>query len=197
MKINKMLGFYELPRMGIPSIPWKKFNTDMELDETLLWTVRTAVLKGNDLNLPRKVGVSAKEAYEFACDAQHRLGDNGLVVIYPYFVAEKSGTLEVKDSGIVIEAVYKDLWNLVTNNDLEVTYIMNSKYSIVEGNEDFFNDDELFELKYQADRIRGFYRDVLSEGKNLLLEWSFAYNATKDGSKLGDKYLIFYELRTI
>ena len=43
-------------------------------------------------------------------------------LFYPYFVAENSDTLEVQDNGIVIEAVYKDLWNLVTNNDLEVTY---------------------------------------------------------------------------
>lgn len=197
MKINKMLGFYELPRMGVPSIPWRKFQKDVMLNPELLWTVRTAVIRGNDLNLPRKVGVSAQEAYEFACMADSKLGENGLVVVYPYFIAQKSGTLEVSKDRIVIEAVYNDLWNLVTNNNIDVTYIINKNEIVVEGNKSFFDDFEVDELRLQADRIKGTFRSILAEGQNILLEWSYAYNTDISGEPLGEKYLIFYELRTI
>lgn len=197
MKMNKMLGFYELPKIGLPCIPWRKFEKDIELDPLLLWTVRTAVLEGNDFNLPRKVGVEAKEAYDFAAEQEARLKEKGLVVTYPYFIAIKSGTLEVSANRVVIEAVYEDLWNLVTNNDKDVTVIAVDGDIVIEGEDDFFDDDELKELIQQSMKIRGKFRDALNQGNSVLLEWSFAYNTNKDKERIGEKYLVFYEVREI
>ena len=197
MKINKMLGFYELPRTGLPCIPWKKFDLDMKLDSNLLWTVRTAVLNGDDLNLPRKVGVDSSEAYKFGKLQLERMQEKGLVVIYPYFIAEKSGTLEVSIGEITIEAVYKDLWNLVTENDKDVTIRITAEKTFVHGQDDFFEDSELRELVKQATKIRGKFRDSIIQGNSILLEWSFAYNTNKTGEKLGKKYLVFYEVREL
>ena len=60
--MNKLMGFLELKDLNLPAVPWKEFNDKVSFDEKLLWTVRTAVEKGEDLNLPRVVGVDAKDA---------------------------------------------------------------------------------------------------------------------------------------
>ena len=44
--INKLQGFYELKKLGIPTVNWKQYTIEVELDEKRLWTVRVAVLKG-------------------------------------------------------------------------------------------------------------------------------------------------------
>lgn len=196
-KMNKMLGFYELPKTGLPCIAWKKFDYDMKLDDTLLWTVRTAVLKGNDLSLPRKVGVSATEAYEFGKQQLNHLKDRGLVVIYPYFIAEKSGTLEVKNNRTIIEAVKKDLWNLVTKNQKDVTIIVTEDGKTYDGDHKFLDTNELEDLLHEAEKLRSKYRDSIAQGNSLLLEWSFAFNTNKNGEKIGRKYLVFYEVREL
>lgn len=197
MKINKLLGFYELPKTGLPCIQWKKFDPNIKLDSSLLWTVRTAILVGNDLNLPRKVGATADEAYKFGMQQLERMQGRGLVVVYPYFIAEKSGTLEINTHRITIEAVYKDLWNLVTDNDKDVTVCITENATIWDGNSDFFQKDELEELLRQSAKVRGKFRNVLAQGNSILLEWSFAYNTNKKGDKLGEKYLVFYEIREL
>ena len=61
--MNKLLGFYELKDSVLPTIPWKEFNKEVKLDSNILWTVRSAVYRGEDLNLPRAVGVNALDAY--------------------------------------------------------------------------------------------------------------------------------------
>lgn len=197
MKINKMLGFYELPKTGLPCIHWQKFNSNMKLDPNLLWTVRTAILTGDDLSLPRKVGVSSGEAYEFAKLQLDRLQDRGLVVVYPYFIADKSGTLEIRMDRIIIEAVYKDLWNFVSENDKDITIIITDKEKYLDGKGDFFKPEELEELIKQATKVKGKFRDSLIQGNSILLEWSFAFNTNKNGIKLGQKYLVFYEIREL
>lgn len=93
--MNKLLGFFELKDSLLPTIPWRIFDKDVKLDSNMLWTVRTAVHKGDDLNLPRCVGVSEKEAYDFALSTSKKYGENGMIIYYPYFIAEKSGTLNV------------------------------------------------------------------------------------------------------
>lgn len=47
-----------------------------------------------------------------------------MVVYYPYFVAQKSGTLNIHLDKIIIEAVKDDLWNLVTDQKLDVSLII-------------------------------------------------------------------------
>lgn len=73
------------------------------------------------MNLPRLVGKTADEAKIFADELYKKIGNNGIVIFYPYFVAHKSGTLNISYDNIIVEAVNKDLWNLVTNQDLDVS----------------------------------------------------------------------------
>lgn len=125
--MNKLLGFYELRDSMLPTIPWKEYGKETSLDADILWTVRTAVHNGSDLNLPRCVGATAKEATEFANSTSRKYGENGMVVYYPYFLAKKSGTLNVFSNKIVIEAVKEDLWNLVTYSQRDVTIIVSGE----------------------------------------------------------------------
>ena len=83
--MNKLMGFYELQEMAIPSIPWKIYNKNVKLNPDLLWTIRTAVIRGNDINLPKQVGVDSVTATKFANNQFDRLGNNGIVIYYPFF----------------------------------------------------------------------------------------------------------------
>lgn len=195
--MNKLLGFYELKDLELPTIPWEKYDENVQFDDSLLWTIRTAIYRGNDLNLPRKVGVRANEAKEFAEQTMKRLGDNGIVVYYPFFVAEKSGTLNVFNDRNIIEAVKDDLWNLVTYSDREVTIIASKDTIEFNGNREFITQSELSELISYVKYINRTYRDDLLSGKSVLLEWSYAYSCDINKQKIGERYLVFYEARTI
>jgi hypothetical protein len=201
--MNKLLGFFELKNSLLPTIPWNQFFEDTILDKSCLWTIRSAVIEGNDLNLPRLVGAEAEEAMEFAQDLIRKLSDKGMVIYYPYFIAEKSGTLEVKTESILIEAVKDDLWNLVTFSDRAVTMYFADVYDTsgtthwINGDSGFLSNKEVMELRKQVTRIRAMFRDYLTEGKSVLLEWSYAYTCDINRNKIGNKYLVFYEARTI
>lgn len=195
--MNKMMGFYELKELGLPAIRWKEFEKTTSLDKRNLWTIRSAVQKGNDVNLPRMVGERAEKAEAFAHELYEKIRNNGMVIYYPYFVAEKSGTLNIYSDKIVIEAVKEDLWNLVTNSDCEVTIIIQGERVDFRGNRYFVNHNELTELLSYARRIKGFFRQELVEGKSVLLEWSYAYDSDIQKKKVGENYLIFYEIRTV
>ena len=195
--MNKLMGFYELKHSNLPTIPWKEYDEQVMFDPAMLWTVRTAITRGNDLNLPRAVGVSSEEATRFASELSGKLKDNGMVIYYPYFVAEKSGTLNIFQNKIVIEAVKDDLWNLVTYSDCEVTIIIEDDSTQFVGNDAFIQSAELQELVDYAHRAKKMFREDLLEGKSALLEWSYAYNCDLQKQRLGDKYLVFYEARTV
>ena len=87
--MNKLMGFLELKEMSLPSIPWKQYTGNEKLDEKYLWTIRSAVYRGEDLNLPRLVGEDAENATKFAENLLYKLGNNGMVIFYPYFIANK------------------------------------------------------------------------------------------------------------
>lgn len=195
--MNKLLGFFELQNSNLPTIPWKEYGDDTILDDSILWTIRTAVLKGDDLNLPRSVGENAKVSSLFAKDMLQKLQNKGIVIYYPYFVAEKSGTLNVYSDMIVIEAVKADLWNLVTYSDREVTIRIKDNETIYNGNERFITENELKEIMSQVPKIKAMFRDYLIEGKSVLLEWSYAYNCDINKEPVGEQYLVFYEARTV
>ena len=171
----------------LPTIPWEKYNDDVCFDDNLLWTIRTAIYRGNDLNLPRKVGVKAHEAKEFADNVLKRIGDNGIVIYYPFFLAEKSGTLNIFNNKYVIEAVREDLWNLVTYSDREVTIITSGDIIEFNGNREFITEGEFCELLSYVKYINRAYRDELLAGKSILLEWSYAYNCDINKQKLGKR----------
>lgn len=199
--VNKYLGFYQLKAINIPTVPWKQFTTETELDEGLLWSVRVAVLDSNDLNLPRLIGARSEEACLKGRELLDRFSDRGLVIYYPYFIAEKSGVLEISSCRTVIEAVDKDLWNLVTHGRRDVTIVIasagKSEIAQYHGDPDFLSPEEMSEIKRYAAVIKGRFRGDLSEGRSVLAEWSFAYNTDIDKKPIGGRYLVFYELRTV
>ena len=173
--MNKLMGFLELKEMSLPSIPWRKYTGTEEFDDGFLWTIRSAVFSGDDLNLPRSVGKTATESKIFADELLEKLNDNGMVIYYPYFVAKKSGTLEVRKDCVIIEAVKEDLWNLVTHSDCEVTIIYHDEQNVTySGNEEFLQSDEQRQLLKHVPEIKKIFRDDMSEGKSALLEWSYA-----------------------
>lgn len=195
--MNKLMGMFELQELNIPSIKWKELKENTVMDQDKLWTIRTTILKGDDLNLPRLVGGTAEEAREFGNKLLGEFGENGMIIYYPYFIAEKSGTLEISNERIVIEAVKKDLWNLVTYSDREETIIIENKGCVYEGNSAFLSQSEIDELIEYIPKLKQKFRDELVEGKSLLLEWSFAFDSDKNKKIIGDKFLIFYEIRTV
>ena len=73
--MNKLMGFFELKDLDIPTIPWREYDMGIKLDSRILWTIRTAIFRGDDLNLPRKVGVDSDEAELFAKETKMRLQD--------------------------------------------------------------------------------------------------------------------------
>lgn len=196
-KMNKLLGFYELKYNGLPSVDWKVFDENTTLDDETLWTIRSAVEVGDDINLPRLVGADSSRAEEFGRELLMKMPENSLVIYYPFFVAEKSGVMEVTPDKIVIEAVKDDLWNLVTYGKRDVTIIINSNNRKVIGNNGFLSDNEIDELLSYTKILKSKYRDYMLSGKSIFLEWSFAYKSGKDKSKIGNRSLVFYEIRTV
>ncbi len=195
--MNKLTGFYELKSNGLPSVDWKQYNPDTVLDDHILWTIRSAVEKGNDLNLPRLIGVTAAEAKAFADGLLKKFTPYDMVIYYPYFIAEKSGVMEIALNKTVIEGVQDDLWNFVTYNKKDVTLILSDDDTEIIGNKAFFQTDELSKLLSYVNMIKNKYRDYILEGKSVFLEWSFAYKSSVSKEKIGEKKLVFYEIRTV
>lgn len=199
--MNKYFGFYELKSINLPTVPWERFTRETSLDEGLLWTIRVAVEKSNDLNLPRRIGARADEALSAGNEFLDKYSERGLVIYYPYFIAEKSGVLEINSNYVLMEAVERDLWNLVTHGKRDVTVIIPSGKDIREaqyhGRHDFLKWEEIEELLKYAAVIKGRFRDSLSEGKSIFAEWSFAYNTDANKQPIGNRYLVFYELRAV
>jgi len=197
--MNKLQGFYELKRHGLPSIAWRSFTGRESLDPNLLWTVRVAVSGHNDFNLPRAIGVSAAEAMDKGRVFLAEFTPDDLILYYPYFVAEKSGIIEMLADQTVIEAVADDLWNLTHLGKKDLTVIIDeitgheSKF----GQTDFLSINELGELKRWSQKMRRLYRDIIFSGDILLLEWSFAVDTNIDHERLGEKHLVFTELKSM
>ena len=197
--MNKLMGFYELKESSLPTIPWQLYTPSVQLDNTKLWTIRSAVNRGDDLNLPRLVVKHAGEAIQLADNLYEKLRDKGIVIYYPYFIAHKSGTLNVFYDKTIVEAVKKDLWNLVTLQDVDVSIKFDSEMNItdIHGNVNFFEVKEINELLSNVKKIRHIFREDLLEGKSILLEWSYASNCNTNNEVVDEQYLVFYEARTI
>ena len=195
--LNKLMGFYELKDINIPTVPWERYSREVTLDSNMLWTIRVAVKNGDDLNLPRAVGVTAEEAAAKGSSLLEKYEDSGMVIYYPYFIADKSGVIDIKSSRTVIEAVDKDLWNLVTHGRKNITLVLENGVTEYFGDQSFLSAEESNILLDYVNRIKSYYRRPMSEGKSIIAEWSFAYNTDVDHKPLGEKYLVFYELRSI
>lgn len=195
--MNKLMGFYELKDMNIPSVPWKTYTKSTTLNPDILWSVRTAVFRGDDLNLPRKIGVDSEDAKTFADKMLRELDGKGMVVYYPYFIANKSGTLNVFSDKVVIEAVKDDLWNLVTYSDRAVTVIVDSNGKEEIGEKGFLSEEQFDTILKYVNAVKRSFKDDLIEGKSALLEWSFANKCDKEKKPVEDEFLVFYEARTV
>lgn len=220
--MNKYMGFYELKAINLPTVPWQLFTADTVLDDNLLWTVRVAVESCNDLNLPRAVGVCADEAVQKGRALLEEYSGKGIVIYYPYFIAQKSGVMDINCHRTVIEAVDKDLWNLVTHGRKNVTVVfplglpggdLQDEECICSaaachplqetsgdsvqyfGDEAFLDREETAELLKYSAIIRGRFREELSEGKSIMAEWSYAFRTDTGHEPIGERYLVFYELR--
>ena len=198
--MNKYLGFYELKAIGIPTVKWEEFNNNILLNKNKLWTLRTAVLNGHDLSLPRAVGITSEEAYQFYNKLinENKINENYMVVYYPYFIANKSGTLQIEKEKTLVEAVNKDLWNLVDKGELDVSICINDdKEETLKGNRSFFRNDEWNELIKAQKVVKSHFGKEIYKGAKYLLEWSFANDTDKNKKPIGDEYLVFYECREI
>lgn len=197
--MNKLQGFYELKYLGIPSIPWKTFSGNETLDPNMLWTIRVAVEFGEDISLPRAVGVTAEEAQRKGQQYLKEYGENGIVIYYPYFIALKSGNIEIKEKQVIIEAVKGDLWNLTEKGCRDITIIHDIKTSETKifGNPDFLKEHELKELQRYVARVRVKYKDYIFDKSSIMLEWSYAINTDVNKRPIGERYLVFYELRRL
>lgn len=198
--MNKLMGFLELREISIPTIKWKEFTPGTELSKDKLWTIRSAKFSGRDLSLPRMVGKSADECMKFANSLCKNLRNNGLVIYYPYFVAVKSGTLMVMDNKLVIEGIHGDLWNMVetgSNKDIVIYNNTSSGTAIIEGDRNFFINDERKELEKWVSEIRKHFKNIIFSEKGVLLEWSFARDCDLNGNPVGEQYLVFYEVRSV
>ena len=195
--MNKLEGFYALNDLRLPTVPWKQYKKETVLDDNILWTIRSAVVRGDDLNLPRKIGVTASEADRFAKMLLNRLGDNDLIIYYPFFIALKSGVMDISNNRIVIEAVAEDLWNLVTYNEKNVTIIITDNDRSYVGDNEFLSEIELNELLKFGSVIKRTFRDEIYSGQSVLLEWSYSMKSDLNKQPIGEKSLVFYEVRTV
>jgi len=185
--------------MEIPTVPWRPFTGQETLDGNLLWTVRVAVQNGNDYNLPRAVGVTAEEALLIARKYLNRFTIDDLILYYPYFIAIKSGVIELQENHTIIEAVDKDLWNLTTLGRKDITIIINhlSDNVSIYGDPSFLTNDEKTELMNYAQKIRTFNRDYIFARSSVMVEWSYAVNTNINKEIIGEKYLVFTECKVV
>jgi len=197
IKLNKLQGFYELRKLGIPIVPWKKFDDNTRLDPARLWTIRVALETGNDINLPRAVGVRAAEARTKALALARQINNQGIVIYYPFFLAIKSGVLEINNYRTTIEAVEHDLWNLVNHGRRNVTILITPEDTTCKGQADFLAPEELAQLLQSAGTVKRRLRSLLAQGSSILLEWSFAVDTDLSLQPLGKPYLVFYECRSL
>jgi hypothetical protein len=199
VNMNKLQGFYFLQSLGVPAVPWQILSHSTYLDPHLLWTIRVAVERGPDMNLPRAIGIDSFSAKLKGEELLRKFNNVGIVVYYPYFIAEKSGTLEIRQETIIIEAVKNDLWNLTTYGKPDVTILIDkrTKTKSIHGDASLMEDSEIKELIRYAARVRMKLREYIFDGRSALLEWSYAINTDINHQPIGDKYLVFYEVRTI
>lgn len=197
--MNKLFGFFELKEVPIPSIDWKEFKSGTVLDDSKLWTIRTAKVSGSDTSLPRMVGKSAKECMEFAENLLKRYGNNLFVVYYPFFGAVKSGTMLVGKDSTTIEATNEDLWNLVDHHiiDLSARVSSSGKIRVGVGDSSFFTEDEWRKLIRCSEKVRTYFNKAIRANELVLLEWSFAKDTDVVGNNVGEEYLVFYEAKTV
>ncbi len=197
--MNKLDGFFKLNSINLPTVEWKAFQPGIKFSNDHLWTVRCAVMRGKDFELPRLIGAEAIAAQKFAENLYSKLGAGGLVIYYPFFVAELSGTLIVSQTAAEIECVRGDLWNLVDSGHTDGTlkYDFASDKLMELTNTNALTSERTAELVNCASVLRRSFRDELAEGSSIYTEWSYAFEVNEKKLPHGQAFLVFYELKTL
>ena len=78
-----------------------------------------------------------------------------------------------------------------------MTIILENNNTEYYGLREFLCENTLRDLTRYAAKISSSFRDEISEGKSILAEWSVAYNTDIHRKPIGDKYLVFFEIRSI
>jgi hypothetical protein len=166
----------------------------MELAEDKLWTVRTAMVDGSDVYLPKRIGVTSQEALRFAQELQISFGDHMVVFLYPFFVADASGVIMTyPDRCVVIEACEADLWNLCDKGiaDAEMFSFVTWDFRFEHDPKDILSLDRRIELMRYARRI--YFK---THGQTALAEWSIARECDINKNPAGEAKIVFFQLNT-
>lgn len=184
-----------LESTGLPTVPWKIFDENAVMDSNRLWTVRTALIKGNDVSLPRYVGVNGEEAYRKAKEIKEQIGDNSIVFYYPFFIAETSGVImTTPERKIIIEVCREDLWNLVDKQivDLRIeASVTEPNFKVTPEGSDLLSVKQMGELISMARR-----QYQKTRGQYAWAEWSYAYESDLNKKPASERYLVFYQLNS-
>lgn len=191
--LNKLLGFYELKKTGLPTVKWEEFTRTTQLTSDKLWTIRCGVYQGDDTSLPRSIGKCAEVSQNFALSLLSKLQDSGVVIYYPFFKALKSGTILISNNDLIIEAVNDDLRNLTDGKNPD--YI-NKNNEIIKG-KNFLTKQEFNLLQESIEIAKRYFNSMLLDTRTIYLEWSFAQNVNSIGDLIGSTYLVFYEAKAI
>jgi hypothetical protein len=191
--INKYQGLMLLKQCRLPTISWNVFTYDTTLCDSYRWTLRAVRDSGNDFGLPIFLDISSKEAIDIGRRLLDQYSSNKyILLVYPYFTSEKSGTVKVEIGSIVVEAVKGNCSDLTRYSKLDISLIYKDTRDVVYGDITFFTDEELVTIERYASRLRRqFFRMVL-DGFIVVLEWSFATYKNTDKEKF-----LFQELRVI
>lgn len=79
----------------------------------------------------------------------------------------------------------------------DVTIIETDDGREYDGDKDFLKADEIDQITSYVHEVKRMFRDDLLEGKSVFLEWSYAYNCDIKKRRTGNRYLVFYEVRTV
>ena len=212
-RFNKFEGLLKIEEFDLPHPKWTFVIVDREaldfvpsrnqsriidykelsLSPNETWTVRSCLVGAytrNEFGLKRAVGISADQVAsrleEFSQYYQN-LNLRAVFIVYPYFSADKSGIIEIRDSEYIIEAVKGSQWKLTEEGAPSESWlytgrpegILNAQFQRQSnGNVKILESKQLATLRSLIPHIH--------ESK-VLLEWTF----TPEGN------LFFYDMRPV
>ena len=212
-RFNKFEGLLKIEEFDLPHPKWTYVLVDqqalasvpsgaqsevisykaLQMSSSETWTVRSCLLGLNsrsEFGLKRAVGISADQVasrLEEFNQYYQNMDLRAVFVVYPYFSANKSGIIEIRDSECVIEAVKGSQWKLTEEGapseswsytgplgDASISQFQRQSY----GNVKILESEELARLCALIPHIRE---------SRVLLEWTF----TPEGE------LFFYDMRPV
>ena len=212
-RFNKFEGLLKIEEFDLPRPKWIFVIVDREaldfvpsriqsriinykelsVSSTETWTVRSCLVGAyarNEFGLKRAVGISADQVtsrLEEFNQYYQNLNLRAVFIVYPYFSADKSGIIEIRDSEYIIEAVKGSQWKLTEEGAPSESWLYTGRPESVlnaqfqrqpNGNVEILEPEQLATLRSLIPHIH--------ESK-VLLEWTF----TPEGD------LFFYDMRPV